>query len=135
MTENKKQDKLYEYAALVQRAKLDGKAKALLWHYAYTYNWTTKCPSFYSQRTLCAEVGMSQGTYYQKRQYLVDLGWVKIRKRGFDKPCLVTPLEGMDDPDYEKRSWAKWHPSNKKQFTNWDDDDGQNEEINDPLTE
>jgi hypothetical protein len=41
----------------------------------------------------------------------------------------------MDDPDYEKRSWAKWHPSNKKQFTNWDDDDDQNEEINDPLTE
>jgi hypothetical protein len=78
---------------------------------------------------------MSQGTYYQKRQYLVDLGWVEIKNRGFAKSCLATPLKGMDDPDYENRSWAKWHPSNKKQFTNWDEDDGQNEEIDDPLTE
>ena len=113
MTESKQQDKLYEYAALVQRAKLDGKAKALLWHYAYTYNWTNKRPSFYSQRTLCAEVGMSQGTYYEKREYLEKLGWIKIKRRGFDKPCMVTPMQGQDDPDYENRSWAKWHPSNK----------------------
>ena len=123
MTENIKQDKLYEYAAIVQRAKLDGKAKALLWHYAYTYNWTNKHPSFYSQRTLCAEVGMSQGTYYEKREYLEKLGWIKIKRRGFDKPCMVTPTKGQDDPDYENRSWAKWHPSNKP-VVDWSDDDG-----------
>ena len=122
MKENQKQDKLYEYAALVQRAKLDGKAKALLWHYAYTYNWTNKQPSFYSQRTLCAEVGMSQGTYYEKRNYLEELGWIKIKRRGYDKPCWVTPIKGQDDPDYENRSWAKWHPSNKPS-NDWTDDD------------
>ena len=123
MTDSKKQDKLYEYAALVQRAKLDGKAKALLWHYTYTYNWTNKHPSFYSQRTLCAYVGMSQGTYYEKRGYLEKLGWIKIKRRGFDKPCMVTPKKGQDDPDYENRSWAKWHPSNKP-VVDWNDDEG-----------
>ena len=122
MTENKKQDKLYEYAALVQRAKLDGKAKGLLWHYAYTYNWTDKRPSFYTQRRLCAEVGMSQGTYYEKRKYLEELGWIRIKRRGFDQSCLVTPLKGQDDPDYENRSWAKWHPSNKP-LIDWSDDE------------
>ena len=121
MTERIKQDKLYEYAAIVQRAKIDGKAKALLWHYAYTYNWTNKHPSFYTQRTLCAEVGMSQGTYYEKREYLENLGWIKIKRRGFDKPCMVTPTKGQDDPDYENRSWAKWHPSNKP-VVDWSDD-------------
>jgi hypothetical protein len=114
MTEKRKRDKLYEYASIVQRAKLDCGAKALLWHYAYTYNWTQQNPSFYTQRTICAEVGMSQGTYYDKRKYLIDLGWIKVRNMGFNLPCLVTPLEGRDDPDYENRSWAKWHPSNKK---------------------
>lgn len=128
MTETKKQDKLYEYAAIVQRAKLDGKAKALLWHYAYTYNWTDKRPSFYSQRRLCAEVGMSQGTYYEKRAYLEDLGWIKIIRRGFDKSCMVTPLKGQDDPDYENRSWAKWHPSNKPTDVHTNDE-GFSEEL------
>lgn len=116
MAEKSKRDKLYKYAALVQRAKLDCGAKALLWHYAYTYNWTEQTPSFYPQRTLCAEVGMSQGTYYQKRKYLEDLGWIKVRNMGYNFPCLVTPLEGRDDPNYEDRSWAKWHPANKKQI-------------------
>ena len=129
MNDKKKQDKLYEYAAIVQKAKIDGKAKALLWHYAYTYNWSTRSPSFYSQRTLCAEVGMSQGTYYQKRQYLEDLGWVKIRKRGFDKPCLVTPLEGRNDPEYENKSWAKWHPSNRVKFIYVDTDEEREEDL------
>jgi hypothetical protein len=71
---------------------------------------------------------MSQGTYYEKRQYLEKLGWIKIIRRGFDKPCMVTPTKGKDDPDYENRSWAKWHPSNRPAI-DWSDNEGLSEEI------
>lgn len=108
-----KREKLYSYAAKVQNAKLDCTAKALLWFYAYTYNWTDNRYSFYSQRKICAQVGMSTSTYQIKRKYLEDLGWIKVLKRGYKETCLVRVTEGIDDPDYESKSWAKWHPSNE----------------------
>ncbi len=113
MSKQDKRTKLYEYAEVVRKAKLDCKAKALLWHYAYTFNWESQQHSFYSQRTICSEVGLSQGTYYIKRNYLEELGWIQVIHRGYDKPCLVRPLVGQDDPDYENKSWAKWHFSNR----------------------
>jgi hypothetical protein len=41
---------------------------------------------------------------------------------------MVTPTKGEDDPDYENRSWAKWHPSNKPTI-DWSDNEGLSEEI------
>jgi hypothetical protein len=102
---------LYDYAAKVQNAKLDCAAKALLWFYAYTFNWTENRYSFYPQRKICALVGMSTSTYHEKRKYLEDLRWIVVKRRGFKETCLVRVTEGIDDPDYERRSWAKWHPS------------------------
>lgn len=104
---------LYDYAAKVQNAKLDCTAKALLWFYAYTFNWTENRYSFYPQRKICALVGMSTSTYQEKRKYLEDLQWIVVKRRGFKETCLVRVTEGKDDPNYENRSWAKWHPSNE----------------------
>ena len=104
--------KLYKYAEIIINAKLDSKAKALLWFYAYVYNWEEGKASYWSQRRICASVGMSSSTYQMKRQYLEDLGWLKVQHRGFETPCKVSVLIGVDDPDYESKSWAKWHPSN-----------------------
>lgn len=104
--------KLYKYAELLINAKLDSKAKALLWFYAYVYNWEEAKASYWSQRRICASVGMSSSTYQEKRKYLEDLGWIKVIHRGFETPCKVSVLIGMDDPNYESKSWAKWHPSN-----------------------
>lgn len=116
MQENKgakdRRVKLYEYGAKVQAAKLDCTAKALLWFYAYTYNWTENRYSFYAQRKICAQVGMAQSTYQKKRKYLEDLGWIKVVRRGYNDTCLVKVMVGQDDPEYENMSWAKWHPSN-----------------------
>lgn len=104
--------KLYKYAEILINAKLDSKAKALLWFYAYVYNWEEGKASYWSQRRICASVGMSSSTYQSKRKYLEDLGWIKVIHRGFETPCKVSVLIGRDDLDYESKSWAKWHPSN-----------------------
>lgn len=117
--------KLYKYAEIVINAKLDSKAKALLWFYAFVYNWELGKPSYWSQRRICASVGMSSSTYQIKRQYLVDLGWIKVKHLGFETPCKVSVLVGIDDPQYESKSWAKWHPSNiEKSSENPLDDTG-----------
>jgi hypothetical protein len=57
---------------------------------------------------------MSPSTYQDKRKYLEKLGWIEVLNRGFSETCLVKVKEGMNDPDYEKMSWAKWHPENEK---------------------
>lgn len=112
--EKKVQDKLYKYGSIVMNAKLDGTAKALLWFYAYAFNWESARPSWYSQRKICSMTGMSQSTYHNKRKYLERLGWIKVFNRGFSDSCLVGVKIGLNDPDYEKKSWAKWHPENEK---------------------
>jgi hypothetical protein len=112
--EKKVQDKLYKYGSIVLNAKIDGTAKALLWFYAYVYNWEGSMPSWWSQRKICATTGMSQSTYHNKRKYLERLGWIEVLNRGFSETCLVKVKEGMNDPEYEKMSWAKWHPENER---------------------
>jgi hypothetical protein len=113
MAKANKRNNLYKYGEIIIKAKLDSKAKALLWFYAYVYNWTEGKPSFWPQRRICASVGMSTSTYQQKRKYLEDLGWIKVQNRGWDATCKVMVLIGVDDPDYETKSWAIWHPSNE----------------------
>ena len=113
--EKKVQDKLYKYAEIVKLAKIDGSAKALLWFYAYVFNWENKNPSWYSQRRICALTGMSPSTYHIKRKYLEDLGWITVLNRGFKETCLVSVKVGSNDPEYEHMSWAKWHPDNENQ--------------------
>ncbi len=110
--EKKSQDGLYKYGDLVKLAKLDMKAKALLWFYAYAFNWKGKKPSYYTQDQICAYVGFSKSTYQKARQTLLDLGWIKTVKIGYDKPVFVTVKVGRDDENYDKRSWAKGHRSN-----------------------
>ena len=113
--EKRVQDKLYKYAEIVKLAKIDGSAKALLWFYAFVFNWENKMPSWYSQRRICALTGMSPSTYHIKRKYLEDLGWITVLNRGFKDTCLVSVKVGSNDPNYENMSWAKWHPDNENQ--------------------
>ena len=101
----------YAYLAAIQNAKLDSKEKLLLYFYATTFNWKDRKPSFYAQRKICALNSMSQGTYSRSRDKLEELGWIKVFYRGRRKSCQVTVCYGADDPTYEIRSWAKWHPS------------------------
>jgi hypothetical protein len=122
--------KLYKYAEIVLNAKLDSKAKALLWFYAYVYNWEEGTASYWSQRRICASVGMSSSTYQDKRQYLQDLGWIRVQHRGFETPCKVSVLIGVDDPSYESKSWAKWHPSNVSILPEENEDDHETNNIN-----
>jgi len=112
--EKKVQDKLYKYANVVMHAKIDGSAKALLWFYAYVFNWEQRRPSFWPQRKICALTGMAPSTYHKKRKYLEELGWITVFNRGFDNSCLVSVKVGADDPEYENMSWAKWHPENER---------------------
>jgi DNA-binding transcriptional MocR family regulator len=107
-----KQEYLYEYNEKIKRAKIDGRAKGLLQFYANVFNWKSRGASFYTQRQICALVGMSQSTYQEKRDYLENLGWVKVEYRGRNKSCRVWVSVGRDDPEYEKKSWARWHPDN-----------------------
>ena len=122
--------KLYKYAEILINAKLDSKAKALLLFYAYVYNWEEAKASYWSQRRICASVGLSSSTYQAKRKYLEDLGWIKVVHRGFETPCKVSVLIGMDDPDYESKSWAKWHPSNVSVLPEEKEEDSEIDELN-----
>jgi hypothetical protein len=73
---------------------------------------------------------MSSSTYQVKRKYLEDLGWIKVVHRGFETPCKVSVLIGMDDPDYESKSWAKWHPTNVSVLPEEKEEDFDNDEMN-----
>lgn len=103
----------YKYLAAIQNAKLGSKEKLLLYFYATTFNWNEKNPSFYSQRKICALNSMGVATYTKVRDRLEELGWIKVLYRGRRKSCQITVLYGQDDPLYEGRCWAKWHPSNR----------------------
>ncbi len=101
---------IHQYGEDITFAKIDGLAKALLWLYAFEFEWADRLPSRLTEREICALSGMSQSTYYKKRLYLESLEWIKVEHMGFNKPCAVYPLVGKDDADYENRSWADWHP-------------------------
>ena len=107
-----KQAFLYEFNEHIRLAKIDGRAKGLLQFYANVFNWKNQGASWYSQRQICALMGMSQSTYQEKRRYLENLGWLRVEYRGRNKPCKVWVSVGVNDPDYETRSWAQWHPNN-----------------------
>lgn len=104
-----KQDKLYLYNRYIADAKLDGLAKGLLYFYANVYNWSKDEASYWSQKSICASVGISQNTYQKKRKYLEDLGWLKVQNRGRNKSCKVWVSVGVDDPSYDQKCWAGGH--------------------------
>lgn len=106
-------DGFYEYAGYIAEAKLDSIAKALVRFYAFHYNWKAQRRSFWSEERICASIEMSRSTYQTKRKYLEELGWLNVCKVGPRTPMMVKPLKGRDDPEYEKRDWAKWQRSNK----------------------
>jgi hypothetical protein len=110
--EKKQREGLYKYGEKVKLAKLDLKCKALLWFYAYGYNWTDKKPSYYTQDQICAYVGFSPSTFQKTKQKLIDLGWIRVKKVAGHLPSLVTPKTGKDDSSYDSKSWAKGHKSN-----------------------
>jgi len=113
MEKKKEQEGFLKYSEQVRLAKLDLKSKALLWFYAFTFNWNEKRPSHYTQEQICAYVGFAPGTYQKARKNLEELGWIQTRKFSFDKPVLVTPKIGRDDYKYDSYSWAKGHRTNK----------------------
>ena len=104
----------FDYAEKVKLAKIDLKSKALLWFYAYTFNWTEGKPSYYTQEQICAYVGFSPTTFQKVKNRLIELGWIKTHKASYDLPVFVTVKKGKDDENYEKSSWAKGHKSNKQ---------------------
>lgn len=106
----------FKYLRLVQGAKLGSYEKLLLYFYATTYNWKNESPSRYSLRTSCALLGMSMNTYNEARKRLEALGWVLVIARGRQDPSWVYPQIGRDDPGYESKSCAKWHPANREQI-------------------
>ena len=109
-----KKDKLYEYLDEVIHAKIDGKAKGLLYFYATVYNWTKNRPSYWSERSICAVTSMAPSTYQEKRKYLEELGWIVVKNRGREITALVGVKVGRNDPQYEMNCWAKWHPYTQK---------------------
>ena len=110
----RKQDKLYLYGNTVMWAQLECKAKALLWCYAYAFNWEHGRPSFYSQERICAITGMSPKTYQKARKYLESLGWIIVQKRSRRRPPLIWVKVGKDDPNYRFWSFSKGHPEYMK---------------------
>ena len=110
-----KRDRLYKYGEAIVNAKLDGGAKMLLWHYAFAYNWTEERRSFWSEERICAHTSMAPSTFQKRKKYLRDLGWLDIVKVSLKKPPLVKPTYGRDDPAYESKHWAKWHPTNREE--------------------
>jgi hypothetical protein len=102
----------YEYLAAIQSAKLGSKEKLLLYFYATTFNWQQRRASFYGQRKICALNSIGQGAYDRARDKLEELGWIRVIYRGRKKSCQVSVQYGQDDPSYEARHWAKWHPTN-----------------------
>jgi len=104
----------FDYAEEVKLAKIDLKAKALLWFYAYTFNWSEGKPSYYTQEQICAYVGFSPSTFQKAKNRLIELGWILTEKKGYDLPVLVTVKVGKNDEKYERSSWAKGHRSNKQ---------------------
>jgi len=113
MNKRKEPEGLVKYLEEVRLAKLDLKSKALLWFYAYAFNWNKKRPSYYTQEQICAFVGFSPSTYQKAKKDLENLGWIQTRKVSYDLPVLVTPKIGQDDLRYESMSWAKGHTANK----------------------
>jgi predicted transcriptional regulator len=111
---NMKEKGFFDYAEGVKLAKIDLKAKALLWFYAYTYNWSEGKPSYYTQEQICAYVGFSPSTFQKAKNRLIELGWIKTYKTSYDLPVFVSVKKGRDDENYEKSSWAKGHKSNKQ---------------------
>ena len=109
----KEQDALYKYNVIIRHAKLDNGSKSLLRFYADTYNWTNDRPSWYSERQICALESITANTYLKRRKKLEELGWITVKNRGPYRPCFVWVNIGDDDPEYEKYSFAKWHPSNQ----------------------
>lgn len=103
----------YKYLAAIQNAKLGSKEKLLLYFYATTFNWKGRKPSYYSQRKICSLNSMGVATYTNARNRLEELGWIRVIYRGRRRSCQVSVQLGMDDPTYEQRCWAKWHPSNR----------------------
>lgn len=113
MEKKKEQEGLLKYLEQVRLAKLDQRSKALLWFYAYTFNWLERRPSYYTQAQICAFVGFSPGTYQKAKKDLEGLGWIQTRKISYDLPVLVTPKVGKDDLKYDSYSWAKGHTGNR----------------------
>lgn len=113
MEKKKEPEGLIKYLEQVRLAKLDQKSKALLWFYAYAFNWNKRRPSYYTQAQVCAFVGFSPGTYQKAKKDLESLGWIQTKKISYDLPVLVTPKIGKDDQKYETYSWAKGHSGNK----------------------
>jgi hypothetical protein len=133
-----KKDKLYEYLDEVIHAKIDGKAKGLLYFYATVYNWTKNRPSYWSERSICAVTSMAPSTYQEKRKYLEDLGWIVVKNRGREITALVGVKVGRNDPQYEMNCWAKWHPYTQKDDLDnfWDEvqeDEQRKFQISDEL--
>jgi hypothetical protein len=132
-----KKDKLYEYLDEVIHAKLDGKAKGLLYFYATVYNWSNNRPSYWSERSICAVTSMAPSTYQEKRKYLEDHGWIVVKNRGREITSLVGVKVGRNDPQYESTCWAKWHPYTQREdlddFWNSVTDETNTFEVSDEL--
>lgn len=60
-------ENIHEYGEDLSLAKLDGLAKGLLWLYAFQFEWADRIPARLTEREICAMAGISQSTYYKKK--------------------------------------------------------------------
>lgn len=121
---------IYEngYGLLAQKVMRDKnlpKQSKLIYAYMCSFAGISKNgerTAFPSIKLQCAELGMSEDTYYKWRKYLIDYGYIKITKQRSDSAkfdrniysivAIPKPVEDSENP-YPNSSGTKKKPSNQ----------------------
>jgi hypothetical protein len=108
-TKTKDSNGYFEYMRKVRSAKLLAREKNLLYFYASMYNWDEKGPSYAGIELIAAWTGMSKASVNRAKNRLLELGWIKSFRRDRYSKVYVWVLNGQEDPDYSKQTFAKDH--------------------------
>jgi len=102
----------YNYQRAIFASRMDSLAKLLVLYYCFAHSWESGKFSCYEEQRIAAHLGISVSTLHTKRKYLVKLGWIVVKKRKGTSPEIAI-FYGMNDPEFEQKSCAKWKPENK----------------------
>jgi hypothetical protein len=105
----------FQYMEIVYKARLNKMAKLLLSYYAFRYNFSERQACYATSRTIETQLCMSRGTYSTYKQYLLDLGWIKVQHRKGTSDFIVVRI-GLDDPQV-----ALLHPLPHQSDAAWSD--------------
>ena len=109
VTKTKDTNGYFEYMRKVRSAKLLAREKNLLYFYASMYNWDEKKASYAGIELIAAWTGMSKASVNRAKNRLIKLGWIKSFRRDRYSKVYVWVLNGLEDPDYNKQTFAKDH--------------------------